>query len=445
MAEHHQQIRSSLQPVRARRAGAAVDVAARRAAALPAKRRTDAKLGVKRARKLATAGSADLPMQRPAQPAAKPRPQRVAIVHDWLVGGGAELVVEQLHELYPDAPVYTSYCTREWRKRLGGAVKTGFLQWWPLSRLRKFLPILRIWWFSHLDLSSYDVVIVSSGNGEAKGVRPPHSATHILYCHAPTHYYWSKYAEYVKNPGFGVLNGLARWGLRVLVGPLRKWDYKAAQRADYVIANSDYIKQQILRCYDRNALVIHPPVYTEHFAKMRAAAGKRRGFVIAGRQIPYKRFDLAVTAATKLRLPLTVIGDGPEHRHLRKMAGKTVTFLGRVSDEVMAEEFARARAFIFPSLEDFGITPVEAMAAGTPVIALRGGGALDYVVPGKTGVFFEEQTPKSLAAALKAFSRQRFEAEQLARTAERFAAARFRQKMRLFVKKVSGRQPDDSI
>jgi len=392
-------------------------------------------------RKLSTAGSPDLPRaQKP--PAARKRPQRVAIVHDWLVGGGAELVVEQLHELYPDAPIYTSYCSREWRKRLGGKVRTGVLQYWPLSRLRKYIAPLRIWWFSRLDFTGYDLVISSSGTGEAKGIRTPRSALLISYCHSPTHFYWSRYDEYMREPGFGAFDWLARLGLRLLVRPLRRWDYKAAHRADYILTNSSHTRAEIQKYYDRTATVLPPPVYTERF---RAPAGagakaakKRRGFVISGRQVPYKRFDLAVVACTKLGLPLTVIGSGPDHKRLRKLAGKSVTFLGKVSDEVLAEEFASARALIFPGLDDFGITAVEAMAAGTPVIAYGAGGALDYVIPDKTGIFFTDQTVKSLAVALKKFSRQRFNAEQVAQAAERFAAARFRQKMRLFIKKASG-------
>ena len=360
---------------------------------------------------------------------------KVAIVHDLLVGGGGELVVERLHKLFPEAPIYTSYCSRAWRKRLDGKVKTGILQLWPFSALRKYLPPLRIWWFSRLRLRGYDLVISSSG-AEAKGIRVPSTTVHINYCHAPTHYYWSRYNEYMAHPGFGAFNWLARFGLRVLVGPLRRWDYKAAQRPDYLIANSNHIKDEIQKYYDRSAIVIHPPVSIDRFKALEANP-KRRGFVIAGRQTPYKRFDLAVVACSKLGLPLTVIGDGPEHRHLRKLAGPTVIFFGKVSDEVLAEEFSNAEAFIFPGLDDFGITPVEAMAAGTPVIAYKAGGALDYVSPGKTGLFFEESTAQSLALALKQFSTQRFSKLTVSRAAESFSTQHFDQKIRLLVKKVT--------
>ena len=362
------------------------------------------------------------------------RQPRVAIVHDWFVGGGAELVVEQLHAMFPEAPIYTSYCSREWRKRLDGKVKTGLLQWWPFSMLRKFLPVLRIRRFTRLKFNNYDLVISSSG-AEAKGIKVPESVPHIDYCHAPTHYYWSRYDEYMAHPGFGIFNPVARFGLRVLVRPLRKWDYKAAQRPDYMLANSTNIQAQIQRYYDRSAVVVPPPVPTGWFKKY-AGNPRRRGFVIAGRQTPYKRFDLAVKACSRLNLPLTVIGDGPEHRRLRKLAGPSVTFLGHVSDEILAQELGSARALFFPGLDDFGMTAVEALAAGTPVIAYKAGGALDYIVDGKTGIFFEKQTVESLISAIRAFSRTKFNSVAISRSADKYSVEHFKQKMQLIIKKV---------
>jgi len=184
---------------------------------------------------------------------------KVAIVHDWFVGGGAERVVEQLHKMFPQAPIYTSYCSDEWRQKLDNKVVTGFLQNWPFPALRKFVPFLRIWWFSRLKFDGYDLVISSSG-AEAKGIKVNKPAVHINYCHAPTHYYWSRYNEYMKRPGFGILDPLARLGLKLLVGPLRRWDYKAAQRPDYIIANSNFTKDQIKKYYGRDSVVVHPPV-----------------------------------------------------------------------------------------------------------------------------------------------------------------------------------------
>jgi len=358
------------------------------------------------------------------------RTLRVAIVHDWLVGGGAELVVEQLHQLYPEAPIYTSYATKAWRDRLDGKVKTGWLQ--PLGHIRKFIPFLRIIWFTRLKFTGYDLVISSSG-AEAKGIKVPQGTIHINYCHAPTHYYWSRYDEYMRRPGFPRgTNWLARIFLWLLVAPLRKWDYAAAQRPDYMIANSTHIKAEIQKYYDRESTIIFPPVYMERFQKRHNQKRKRSGFVVAGRQTPYKRFDLAVQAATKLDLSLTVIGEGPDHARLRKLAGPSVTFLGRVSDEVLEEEYASAAALIFPGLDDFGITPVEAMASGTPVIAYKAGGALDYILPGKSGEFFEKPTAASLASVLQSFKPERYSHPSIGMFAERFSAEQFQRKFGRF-------------
>lgn len=362
------------------------------------------------------------------------QPLKVAIVHDWLVGGGAELVVEQLHQMYPNAPIYTSYATREWRQRLDGKVRTGWLQ--PLGKVRKFIPMLRILWFTHLKFDEYDLVISSSG-AEAKGIKVPASTVHINYCHAPTHYYWSRFDQYMRQPGFGpAFDWLARIGLRLLVAPLRRWDYKAAQRPDHIIANSTYIQSEIKSYYGRDSTVIFPPVYMERFQKPQNLKRKRNGFLISGRQTPYKRFDLAVQAATRLSLPLTVIGDGPDHKRLHKLAGPTVTFLGYVRDEVIEEEFASVQALIFPGLDDFGITPVEAMASGTPVIAYKAGGALDYVLPGKSGEFFDKPTVKSLAQALAAFKPERYSNPAIAVFAHRFAREQFQRKMTQYIKDI---------
>jgi len=349
---------------------------------------------------------------------------KVAIVHDWLIGGGAERVTYELHKMYPDAPIYASYCSDEWRKQLDNKVVTGFLQHWPFSKLRKLLAVPRIWWFTHLDFSGYDVVISVSGNGEAFGVKTGKNTLHVNYCHTPTHYYWRKYNEYLKNPGLGLLNPLARLGLRLLIGPLRRWDYKAAQRADIIVANSNHIKQDIKTYYHRDSVVIHPPVDVARFAVKPAKERKR--FITVGRQTPYKRTDIIVEACSKLNLPLIVIGNGPEHSRLTKMAGPSVTFLTGLGDKKVTAQLAAAQAFLFAAFEDFGITPVEALAAGTPVIAYKSGGALDYVVEGKTGLFFVQQTAASLEKTLQKFDPAQFKAPTLQKAAAEFSPEVFR-------------------
>ncbi|MBC7582073.1 glycosyltransferase [Aeromicrobium sp.] len=401
------------------------------------------------------------------------KPLRVAIVHDWLLGGGAELVVEQLHKLYPEAPIYTSYCTDEWRKRLDGKVITGWLQ--HLGAIRKFIPFLRILWFQNLKFDDYDLVISSSG-AEAKGIRVNkkpkksfsdllaalgarehrkgvvHEGTasaernvqqrdgskfrktlHVNYCHAPTHYYWSRYDEYMAHPGFGALDPLARIGLKLLAAPLRRWDLKAAKRPDYIIANSTHIQAEIKKYYGRDSTVVFPPIDTARFGKPENQELPRSGFQISGRQTPYKRFDLAVQACTELGLQLRVIGDGPDHARLVSLAGPTVTFLGRVSDAELEKEFGSATALVFPGLDDFGITPVEAMAAGTPVIAYRAGGSLDYVVPGQTGEFFAERIVESLKTALLSFDPSTYQRSVLQTKAAEFSPELFRTKLQSII------------
>ncbi len=354
---------------------------------------------------------------------------RVAIVHDWLVGGGAELVVLELHRMFPDAPIYTSYCTAEWRQKLDNKVITGFLQHWPFSRLRKYMAILRIWWFTHLDFSGYDLVISSTGNGEAKGIKVPQGTLHVCYCHTPTHFYWRHREQYLKNPGFGPFASL---GLRLLTGPLRRWDLKASGRPDYYIANSNHIKDDIKLFYGRDAVVIHPPVDIERFETKKVTT-KRHGFISVGRQVPYKRVDLIVQACTELNASLLVIGNGPDHAKLVKQAGPTIKFLERLPSEEVAKRMSKAQAFIIAALEDFGITPVEAIAAGTPVIAYKAGGALDYVIAHKTGEFFEPQTVEALKKVLKNFAPSQYTATQVAQYAKKFDRKVFRERMTDFL------------
>ena len=348
---------------------------------------------------------------------------KVAIVHDWIIGGGAELVVLELHRMYPEAPIYTSYCTDEWRQKLDDKVVTGYLQHWPFSKLRKFLPLLRFWWFNSLDLSKYDLVISSSGNGEAKNIRVP-NGKHICYCHTPTHFYWRHYQQYLEHPGFGPLGSI---GLRLLAGPLRRKDFAAAQRPEVFVANSTHIQKDIKTYYNRDSVVVHPPVPIERFT--RKHNGQRRGFITVGRQVPYKKVDLLIEACNKLKLPLTVIGDGPEHGKLAAIAGPTITLKSNVSDEEVATAISAAEAFLFAAFEDFGITPVEALSAGTPVIAFKGGGALDYIKPGVNGSFFEAQTVDSISAALQTFNTRQYNADKVALSARAFSADGFRKAM----------------
>jgi glycosyltransferase involved in cell wall biosynthesis len=361
---------------------------------------------------------------------------KVAIVCDWLTGyGGAERVVLELHKMFPSAPIYTSqYDPKKIDWFEDADVRTTWLQKLPTG-LRKFFPLLRAITFNKINLKDYDLVISSSG-AEAKFVHVKKPTIHLTYCHSPTHYYWIRYDEYMKNPGFGALNWLARIGLRVLVGPMRRWDFKAAQKPNFIIANSTFTKANIKKYYKRDSLVVFPPVDVELFKPPvdDFKAANRTGFVTAGRQTPYKRIDLAVAACTKLNLPLTVIGNGPDHKRLVQMAGPTIKFLTNVSDKDMPGHFAKAQAFIFPGMEDFGIVAVEAMAAGTPVIAYKAGGALDTVVPGEGGDFFEKQTVDSLINALEKFKPTDFYASKVSKHAAKFSQDAFHKKITSLLK-----------
>lgn len=369
---------------------------------------------------------------------------KIAIVCDWLTGtGGAERVVLEMHRMFPDAPIYTSQYDKNPKIWYGDKwftdadVRTTSLQTLPKG-LKKFLPVLRARAFGKLDLSEYDLVIISS-SAEAKAVKTGPNTKVAWYCHAPTHYYWSRYKEYMEDPGMGAFNGLFRLALWLLVDPMRRWDYKAAQKPAFVIANSTHIKSEIKKYYGRDAVVVHPPVDTNRFSKFIKSEGEsgreRFGFVIAGRQTPYKRIDLAVDACSRLNLPLTVIGNGPDHSNLTAKAGQSIRFLTNVTDADMSHHFHLAQAFIFPGLDDFGITPVEAMSAGTPVIAYKAGGALDYIKPGKTGEFFEEQTVDSLVSTLKNFKSSKYTSAAIQSKAQEFSANNFHQNLRSAIEK----------
>lgn len=364
---------------------------------------------------------------------ARRRAPRVAIVTDWIYGGGGERVVEELHKLYPKAPIITSYCSDDWRKRLDDKVLTGYLQYPPFRQLRKFLPPLRQRWFRRLDLSAFDLVISVTGNGEAKFVHVP-NGIHASYCHTPVHYYWRHYDEYLRNPSFRP-KWLVRLGLKLLVKPLRQRDFEAAQKVDYFIANSTHIQNDIKQFYKRDAVVVHPPADTLRFAQAinsilaKSTVHSRHGFITVGRQVPLKKTDIIIEACNRLKLPLTIIGHGPEHGRLKKIAGPTITFKTGVSDEQLPAELASAEAFIFASFEDFGIAPIEAMAVGTPVIAYQAGGALDYVVPGKTGEFFDKQDADSLVKALKAFDSKRYDNKLIRKHATQFSSKIFQKQI----------------
>ena len=366
---------------------------------------------------------------------------KVALVCDWLTNiGGAEKVLLAFHEMYPDAPIYTSKYDKskiDWFK--DADVRTGWLQIFPTS-FRRLISPLRQLYFNHLDLSEYDLIISVTG-AEAKSIKKG-DALHICYCHVPTQYYWQLYGDYLKNPGFGILNPLARFFLKLLVGPLRRADYKAAQKPDYFITISSYAKELIKTHYGRESTVIFPPVAVEKFLNkptkkgiVNARSEEKYNMITTSRQVSWKRIDLAIEACKKTNWPLTIVGEGPENKRLKSLArgSSLITFKPMMTQSELKKELSSARAYIFPSREPFGIAPIEALATGCPVIAFSEGGALDYVIDGENGILFGKQTVASLSGALKKFEKLEFDEKKIISSALPFDERIFKYKIRKFI------------
>ncbi len=360
---------------------------------------------------------------------------KIAIVADWLTNmGGAEPLVLELHKLYPDAPIYTSVYNKEAMPAFKDCdVRTTYLQKWlpAFIRYKHVLgPVLRPRAFRKLDLSEYDIII-SSASAEAKAVRKRPDAVHICYCHTPIRYYWSHYEEFKKEFNFGPLTFLIRPFISFFVKRMRKLDLESVKGVDYFIANSTITQSRIKQYYDRPSTIVYPPVDVERFTP--PVKSERNGFVVWGRHVPYKRFDIAIEACNQLSAPLTVIGSGPDTERLKKLAGPTITFTGRIGDDKLNEIAWHSRAFLFPNEEDFGISAVESLAAGTPVIAYAKGGALDIVQDGETGILFDEQSVNSLVKAMERFEQYSFLPATLHRKSKRFAKGLFDTKIQKIV------------
>ena len=350
---------------------------------------------------------------------------KVAIVHDYLVQrGGAERVVEVFHEMFPAAPIYTSVYNPEttWPSFRQMDVRPSFMQKITRSNTmsRALLPLYPVA-FATFDLRGYDLVL-SSTTAFAKGVRMPSGAPHVCYCNAVTRFLWDADA-YFAQQGASLPTRLA---VGALAAPLRRWDYRAAQRVTLFVANSANIAARIHTHYHRDSVVCHCPIDASRFAP--AASVEDYYFVIA-RLNAYKRVDLAVQACTRLGLPLVVAGDGPDRRRLESLAGPTVRFLGRISDEELRHHYAACRALIVPGIEDFGLTPLEAMASGRPVIAYAAGGALETVIEGVTGTFFHSPTPDALGDTLALFDPTHYSSAVVRDHATAYDKEPFKQKM----------------
>ncbi len=355
---------------------------------------------------------------------------KIALIHEHLAqDGGAERVLRAFHEIYPEAPIFTLVYNKKQANKFfhDKDIRTSFIQKIPFGvrHYQWFLP-----WMptavEKYDLTDYDVVL-SSCSAFAKGVITRPETKHICYCHSPTRYLWSdtyRYIDELHYPKF-VKNLVSLFLPRI-----RLWDQLAAQRVDKFIANSDAVRQRIEKYYRQPSEIIYPPVEIEKFS---ISDKVYNYYITGGRLVPYKRFDLAIMAFNKLGMPLKIFGSGPEEKRLKKKAKMNIEFLGPVTDEKKAGLLKHAKAFINPQEEDFGITVIEAMASGRPVIAYAKGGALETVINGETGVHFQDQNWAALADTVIRFKTDSLDANKIRAQAENFRLEKFKEKIKSFI------------
>lgn len=366
---------------------------------------------------------------------------RVALVHDWLTGmRGGEKVLAELCAMFPDAPVYTLVHREGTTPRIseGRRVVTSAIQRAPFGRThhRYYLPLFPLA-VRGLKIAGPVDVVISSSHAVAKAVGVPASARHVCYCHSPMRYIWDERGDYFS---FGRSRYLRRLALAPWRGMLRRWDRATAANVDTFVANSEYVRGRIREIYDRDAVVVHPPVDTDFFTP--GDSERDDAALVVSALVPYKRVDLAVRAFSRAGRRLRVVGSGTERRALERIAGPSVEFLGAVLDERLRELYRTSRMLVFPGREDFGMVPVEAQACGLPVVALAEGGALETVVDGETGVLFAEQTVDGLLAAVERADSLAFDSDALRRNAERFSRSRFRHQFQKVLEiRVDSRDP----
>ena len=378
-------------------------------------------------------------MQNSSSVSAELSKVRVAIVHYWFVGrAGGERVVEALAEIFPQADIFSLVVDHSTLAPIlqNRKLQTSFLQRIPgAKKFHRHFLFLQPLALEQFDLSEYDLVI-SSESGPAKGVITSSKTCHICYCHSPMRYIWDMYPEYRRTMGF-----LVRPVFSLTAHYIRLWDHASASRVDYFVANSGFVASRIRKYYGRESTVIHPPVDVS----AGTLGGQNDGYYIAiGRLVDYKRFDLAVAACTELGRRLRIVGAGPQEKNLRRMAGPTVEFLGRVSDAELRKNLAGCRALLFPGEEDFGIVPVEAQSFGKPVVACGYGGVLETVrgiVPDEaelenpTGVFFTERSPSGLMKAMLEFEAREhnFRPDIIRKHSLQFDSVIFKQRISEFI------------
>lgn len=360
--------------------------------------------------------------------------KKIAIVCDWIKDWwGAELVLEQLMEAFPQADIFTSVFYQEWNPLFEWRkITSSFIQKIPvLNKSHKLALTLRQDAFESFDLTEYDIVI-SSSSAESKWVITKPNCLQICYCHTPTRYFWSHYEEYLDMMEFGILNPLWKWLMPKLIDKLRTWDYAAAQRPDYFIANSKNTQWRISKYYNRESEVIYPSIDISQFP---LTEKKEEYYLAVGRCIPYKKFDLLIDAfnANGKKLIIATNTDNTLYKNLRKISKDNIQWKMNLPRSEIIDLYAKAKCFVFPPEEDFGLVPVEAQACGTPVIAYGVGWALETVVSWKTGIFFEDQTQESLNKAIDTFESMTFDATTIQAHAEQFDSKIFKENIVRFI------------
>lgn len=355
----------------------------------------------------------------------------IAIIHEWLTNvAGSEKVLLELIKNFPTAKIYSSVFDPSKAALFSQFdIKTTYLQKMPLvKKHRELLVPLTPLAFEQLDLSGFDLII-SNSTMAAKGVITKPDAIHISYCNTPPRYLWEPSVDPRAKSGHFA------WLRRNVIHNLRIWDQIAAKRVDYFLANSNYIAARIKKYYQRDAEVVYPPVNLTDF-KLNSEIKKTDNYLFVSRLVNYKKCDLVIQTFNKLKLPLTIIGTGPDERKLRQMAKDNIKFLGHVSGEKLISQYQQAKALVFPAEEDFGIVPVEAMACGTPVIAFNRGGATETIVENETGLFFETQSVDSLEEAINKMAKMQFDPQKLRSQAEKFSEENFAKNIKSAIDKI---------
>lgn len=354
---------------------------------------------------------------------------KIALVHDYLSqDGGAERVLRAFHDIWPHAPIFVLFHNKKQFTDLEDAdVRESFLAKMPFGRKKYqwYLPWMPLATERH-NLHEFDAVL-SSTSAFAKGVLTRPDTLHISYCHTPTRYLWTDTHEYIADLKY---NRVIKAALPRLIHHLRLWDKMSTDRVDYFIANSDTVRARIQKYYRRDADIIHPPVDTKSFFISEEIGDY---FISGGRLVPYKRFDLLIQTFNRLGWPLKIFGEGQERARLEKRAKKNIQFLGKITEKQKAELLSHARAFLHPQVEDLGITPIESMASGRPVIAYGIGGAAETVIPGKTGILFYSQDWETLLDTLLCFHPNHWDSLAIRSWAERFRAEEFQKRVKQYV------------